>query len=95
MADLKDPPGGVTGGPRHERIEDVAPEPPDREGLPTGEGTSAVHDVADPHPQDEEHYEAQRHPGGAHPPKDKPVLAEKPHDGSLGQRPHGRAGAPE
>jgi hypothetical protein len=36
-----------------------------RDGLPTGEGTSKINDVADPHPSDEEHYDQIPHPGGA------------------------------
>ena len=37
----------------------------DREGLPTGEGTAAKNDVADPHPATEEDYDKIPRPGGA------------------------------
>jgi hypothetical protein len=40
-----------------------------RDALPTGSGTSAANDVADPHPSTEEHYDRIRRPGGANPPK--------------------------
>ncbi|SFV27998.1 hypothetical protein SAMN05216456_0411 [Devosia crocina] len=42
-----------------------------KSGVPTGEGTSAENDVADPHPSTEEDYDKIPHPGGEHPPKDK------------------------
>lgn len=37
--------------------------------LPTGEGTSAKNDVADPHPSTEEDYDKIERPGGSKPPK--------------------------
>ena len=55
-----------------------------REGLPTGVGTSAGKDVADPHPSDEEHPYRARRPGGRPDPRDPgPNDAELPYrDGS-------------
>ncbi len=38
-----------------------------QEGLPTGEGTSAEDEVADPHPATEEDYDKIPHPGGVAP----------------------------
>lgn len=35
----------------------------------TGPDTSSLNDVADPHPSTEEHYDRQRRPGGANPPR--------------------------
>jgi hypothetical protein len=40
-----------------------------RDGLPTGAGTAKSNDVSDPHPSNEEHYDRQKRPGGANPPK--------------------------
>jgi hypothetical protein len=37
-----------------------------REGIPTGEGTSLRHDVADPHPSTEEHYQRVSDPRPKH-----------------------------
>lgn len=36
-----------------------------RDGLPTGDATSATNDVSDPHPGNEERYDRQKRPGGA------------------------------
>lgn len=47
----------------------MAHTPHTRDGLPTGDGTSVASDVSDPHPANEERYDRQKHPGGAHPPK--------------------------
>lgn len=39
-----------------------------RDGLPTGEDTSAANDVADPHPSTEENYDQIPNPGRPAPP---------------------------
>jgi len=39
-----------------------------RDSLPTGEGTSANDDVADPHPSTEENYDKIKQSGGSNPP---------------------------
>lgn len=66
---------------------------PDRDGLPTGSKTGP-HDVADPHPSNEEHYDRQEHPGGATPPKRDLGPNNAIHDGTPGKRPPSRPGAP-
>ncbi len=44
--------------------------------------------VSDPHPSTEEHYDRERHPGGAHPPKGKESgVSVAEHDGSAPPRP--------
>ena len=53
-----------------------------RNGLPTGEGTAAKNDVADPHPATEENYDLIPAPGGTKTPK-KPDIGPNSyaHDG--------------
>lgn len=59
-----------------------------RTGIPTGPGTSPFNDVADPHPSDEEHYDRQPHPGGAHPPTGPDIGPnDAVHDGKQSPRP--------
>jgi hypothetical protein len=58
-----------------------------REGLPTGSGTSPTRDVSDPHPANEEHYDRQKHPGGARPPKQHIGPNDAKHDGRPAPRP--------
>lgn len=55
---------------------------------PTGEGTSASRDVADPHPANEEHPYRERHPSGANPPRrTTQAVNDATHDGSPPLRP--------
>ena len=65
-----------------------------RGGLPTGSGTSAENDVADPHPSNEEHYDKKARPGGANPPDRTIEPNDAVHDGKGGKRPPPRPGAP-
>lgn len=59
-----------------------------RNSLPTGEGTSAKNDVADPHPSTEEDYDKIPRPGGSNPPKkDDPGTNSYTHGGKA--PPHG------
>ncbi len=59
-----------------------------RNSLPTGEGTSAKNDVADPHPSTEEDYDKIPQPGGSNPPKkDDPGTNSYIHGGKA--PPHG------
>jgi len=68
---------------------------------PTGEGTSASRDVADPHPAHEEHPYRERRPGGATlPRRTTQDVNDATHDGSPPPRPENvetgsRQGAPE
>jgi len=63
------------------------PQDSTRDGLPTGEGTSATNDVSDPHPANEERYDRQKRPGGTHPPERDFGPNHAFHDGSPKQRP--------
>lgn len=63
------------------------PHDPPRDGLPTGDGTSATNDVSDPHPANEEHYDRQQRPGGARPPKGDFGPNDAIHDGRPRPRP--------
>lgn len=59
-----------------------------REGLPTGSGTAPPErDVADPHPATEEHYDRQKSPGGARPPRTDIGPNTGKHDGSAPPKP--------
>jgi hypothetical protein len=59
-----------------------------RNSLPTGEGTSAKNDVADPHPSTEEDYDKIPQPGGSKPPnKNAPGTNSYTHGGEA--PPHG------
>jgi len=69
-------------------------QPPQRDGLPTGSGTSNVNDVADPHPANEEHYDKQVRPGGANPPSQDIGPNNAVHDGKPARRPLPRPGSP-
>ena len=62
--------------------------PKPRDGLPTGSGTSPTRDVSDPHPANEERYDRQQHPGGAHPPKRDLGPNDAIHDGRPARRPN-------
>jgi len=42
---------------------------------------------SDPHPSNEENYDQQRHPGGAHPPKDNLGHNSGAHDGAPDPKP--------
>lgn len=64
-----------------------------RDGLPTGSGTGP-HDVADPHPANEEHYDREQNPGGADPPNKDLGPNDAIHDGKPQKRPPPRPGAP-
>lgn len=64
-----------------------------RDELRPGSGTGP-HEVADPHPSNEEHYDRQKIPGGAHPPKDDLGPNDAIHDGKPQKRPPPRPGAP-
>lgn len=64
-----------------------------RTGLPTGSGTGP-NDVADPHPSNEEHYDREKRPGGAHPPAKDLGTNDAIHDGKAKRRPPPRPGAP-
>jgi len=57
------------------------------DALPTGSGTSAINDVADPHPSNEEHYDRVKHPGGANPPKKDLGPNPSIHNGKAPKRP--------
>ena len=57
-----------------------------KDGLPTGEGTSSTRDVSDPHPANEERYDRQKRPGGAHPPKRDLGPNDATHDGTPAPR---------
>lgn len=50
----------------------------------TGRGTAPAHDVADPHPAAEEHYDRERRPGGANPPRKDIGPNPDRHDGRPG-----------
>ena len=64
-----------------------------RKGLPTGEGTAASNDVADPHPSTEEHDDLIPRPGGTKPPKGPDIGPNSyAHDGKAPPRPQ-NAGA--
>jgi len=63
-----------------------------RDGLPTGEDTSATHDVSDPHPANEERYDRQKRPGGAPRPAKDFGPNDAIHDGKPRPRPRNAAG---
>lgn len=64
-------------------------------GVPTGPGTAGrATDVADPHPDNEEHWRQERHPGGAHPPKKDIGPNDAMHDGTAPPRPHNAGSGP-
>jgi hypothetical protein len=58
-----------------------------RDGLPTGSNTSKTHDVADPHPATEQHYDRQERPGGANPPRKDIGPNSGKHDGKAPPKP--------
>lgn len=66
-----------------------------RDGLPTGEGTSG-NDVADPHPSTEEDYDKRPHPGGTKTPKEPDIGPNSyAHDGKAPPRPNNRGAGPQ
>jgi hypothetical protein len=63
-------------------------QPEDRLDIrPTGTGTAATNDVADPHASDEEHPYREHRPGGASPDSDIDRVNDKVNDGSAPPRP--------
>jgi hypothetical protein len=53
----------------------------------TRSDTTPINEVADPHPSTEEHYERQRRPGGANPPRDDIGPNPAKHDGHSQPKP--------
>lgn len=59
-----------------------------RDGLPSGEDTAAVNDVADPHPSTEENYDQIPNPGRHRPPPGHDIGPNNAvHDGTAPPRP--------
>ena len=72
MAKHHNRPGGPTNPPQHSADEAAGRPPlPASKHRQTGPGTVPGRgpDVADPHPENEEHYQRERRPGGANPPE--------------------------
>jgi len=66
------------------------------DGLPTGEGTSGVNDVADPHPSTEEDYDKIPHPGGTRRRKGPDIGPNSyAHDGKAPPRPKNEGSGPQ
>jgi hypothetical protein len=65
-----------------------------REGLPSGKGTSATNDVADPHPSTETEYDKIPHPGGTNPP-DEIGPNSYAHNGKAPPRPQSQGNKPK
>lgn len=66
------------------------------DGLPTGEGTSGVNDVADPHPSTEEDYDKIPHPGGTRRRKGPDIGPNSyAHDGRAPPRPKNEGSGPQ
>ena len=60
----------------------------EREGLPSGAGTSLEQDVADPHPSTEDNQDTIPHPGGVHTPAGPDIGPnDAVHDGTPRQKP--------
>ncbi len=89
MAKHHNRPGGPTNPPQHSAGEAAGrPPPPASKHRQTGPGTarelaSGYHpEVEDPHPQNEEHYDRERRPGGANPPEKDLSTSVHRHDGT-------------
>lgn len=66
-----------------------------REGLPTGEGTAARNDVADPHPATEEDYDKKPAPGAKVRRGSDIGPNSYVHDGKAPPRPRNRGSGPK
>lgn len=66
------------------------------DGLPTGKGTAATNDVADPHPSTEEDYDKIARPGGTETPHSRDIGPNSyAHDGKAPPRPKNKGAGPK